>query len=212
MPGTKSLARSRRALLWRIRFIRLRQAVRAAYDLTALGTGSLERISSALIVGIVFFLPCLPIAHIEGFGKGSGLALATCGLAGVVLPSAMLIPRSTDEALAARLHDSEGRLGVVVEEMARQSECEAQYQEQPCDAQQWQPQSPDAGIVTLRKWDGPKPVAEVLPARSSRERCPYCREVIQAGALKCRYRGEYLDEWLRKARMRERGGQVVLMI
>src|ERR1700682_1392639 len=44
------------------------------------------------------------------------------------------------------------------------------------------------------------------PKGEEREPCPACGEMILAGAVKCRFCGEIFDEELKRASLREQGG------
>jgi hypothetical protein len=64
MNDLTSLERRRRHVSWLLQSVQIRQTARKAFDLTHLGTGSAERLCSALILGAAFCFAVLLLAHL----------------------------------------------------------------------------------------------------------------------------------------------------
>jgi hypothetical protein len=171
-----------RRVSWLLQSVRIRQTARKAFDLTRLGTGPAERLISAMVLGAAFFFVVLLLAHLVGLGRGYVVGLALVAFVTVMATSAVLVLWKSDAELeeqAPRLREELGELRVAALEAKAQREAE------------------EALRAAEREVEEERRAAE----RAARPRyCPYCKEVIQKYAVKCRHCGEILDEELRAER------------
>ena len=87
----------------RVKTIQIRQAARKAFDLSAFGTGSFERMLSAMILAAVFALSTLLLGSYFGLKTEFTIALLAVAIISVMGTSAVLIMWSSDDALANEL-------------------------------------------------------------------------------------------------------------
>jgi hypothetical protein len=164
----------------RLRFIRLRQAARQAYDLMHLGSGAGERFCAALVLGGAFFLVFLIVAIACRLGPAQTFAPAALALAAVLIPSAVLILGPNDDDLEAQRHKVARQLAA-----ARQAQAARAAEE---EVEEVLPAEPPSRAVY--------PVARRRHPAAATKRCPFCAEVILSQAVKCKHCGEFLDEYL----------------
>jgi hypothetical protein len=177
---------------WLLQSILVRQTARKAFDLTRLGTGTLERLCSALILGAAFFLPTLFFFGLIGLGPIIGGSLAIAALLTVLATCAVLLLWSSDEDLEKQRVQVKAELDVLREEVA---------------IEEAQRQATLAGAEEEFNLPPPRPVHQIQPiavpsasAVRATWRCPYCKETIVAGAVKCKHCGELLHAGIRSSR------------
>lgn len=179
---------------WLLQSIVIRQTARKAFDLTRLGTGPWERLCSALILGAAFFLPTLFVFWLIGLGPIIGGSLAVAALFTVLATCAILVLWSSDEDLEKERVRVKAELDALREDAA---------------IEKTQRQAAGAAAEEEFDFSAPRPVHQVrpiavpppsAPAAPATWRCPYCKETIIAGAVKCKHCGEILHAGIRSSR------------
>ena len=189
-----------RRVSWVLQSVRIRQTARKAFDLTRLGNGSAERLCSALILGAIFFLAALLVCSLAQLQPVYVMGISFLGLVSTMLASSILVLWRSDAELARDRP-------ILASELNRLKDLVIDLKEQ--QAERWQAdlltsletkaqmEAEAAAREDARRAEEARRQAE----ESARPRyCPYCKEVIQRRALKCKHCGEILDEGLREER------------
>jgi hypothetical protein len=116
-----------RVVSWLLHSVRIRQTARKAFDLTYLGSGSAERLCSALILGAAFVFVVLLLGHLAQLKTAYVLAIAVMALVSVIVTCGILVLWKTDRELENEVPQLKKKLAelreVAAEERsARQAE------------------------------------------------------------------------------------------
>jgi hypothetical protein len=152
--------------------VRIRQTARKAFDLTQLGSGSAERLCSALILGAAFFFIVGMLAHMAKLETTYVVVSAGVALLSVMATSSVLVLWGSDAELAEQLP----RLKTELAELRKTA------------AEDRAARKTEKALRAAHEAARPKPTTK---------HCPYCREEILIYAVKCKHCGEILDEELR---------------
>lgn len=185
---TDPLATQLRRTSWHIQAVQMQLAARRLLDQSRLGTGSAERLCTALILGAAFFFAALILSHIAGLPRGYPIAIAVIAIASSMTASGILVLWKSD----GKLEDQLPRLRTRLAEL---KEAAAAELSSPLPSENELPAIEPAKPTKALGNEGSaiEPVWSSLPTKI----CPYCHEPIQIRALKCKHCGEYLDPRLR---------------
>jgi hypothetical protein len=174
-----------RRLSWRLRLIKLRWSARQAYDLMHLGSGTAARLCAALVLGTVFCLGLLIVALVARISAVYALSLAAGVPAVVFLSSAFLLLGPSDEELEEQETVLSNNLAVarIADEALKEKEAALAKEEEV------RMRAEAARARAVAEAEDRRP-----PPPPPKCRCPYCAEVIQPRAVKCKHCGEFLDE------------------
>ncbi len=181
-----------RRLSFRLHFLVYRQAARRVLDLFRFGNGTVERLTAAMVIGALFFLVIILVSLFTSVPISVGLSFSATALVVAWATSAIFVFGKADEDVAEEIDQTRDQL----EERRREAELLVE----------------EADDNEIRAEEPSDRRERHLPNRRERRaprstRCPFCDEVIQIRALKCKHCGEIVDDELRRKRSHVRRRQ-----
>jgi hypothetical protein len=184
--------RDLRNLAFRLQLARYRRAARRLFDGFHFGTGRAERLAAALVVSALSFLLILLVCGLSTMPPAAAIATGAAALVIAWGTSAFFILGEDDEAVEAALATLHEQLAVRKAEFAVLREEAAVARE---EERRRREDEMGRSLEEEREQE-----QEERTRRPTKQRCPYCDEVISIRAVKCRLCGELLDPDLRRER------------